>query len=134
MSTVDPEKAYRNGRIVLGDEGVLIVRVFFLYVAGVTLYWLIILLKAMSFAWLLRLSGLGVDVGGFRGGHSIPWASITSISAKTLKKKNYEVHTLIIFAGEGKKTKIHLYGSGLTLTDIKSAFAKFHKPIAEVFN
>lgn len=133
---VDPEKAYRGGRVVLGDDGVMLVRFVLICCASFFAYWLVILSRNLGQGWLLGISADGLEVYRYRKTDSIPWDAITSLEIKSWKRKNkvvvVEVYTLIICVNDGSRVKVSLYGSGLSVCDVESALTKFYKPASEL--
>ena len=132
MTHIDPGKAYSKGRIVLGDGGVLAVKLFFVCCACLALYPQFQLVKAAYLGVLLKVSDLGLDIVRIGRVDFIPWSSVAKVEISYFKPVGGPkmVSKLRIMSADGfSQAAVSLYGSGASVRSLCDVVTEFDSSV-----
>ena len=127
VSVAEPYKVYVNpfsrSRFVLGDDGVLLVRIILLMLLSPFLYHLAKLIVNLCKSWLIEFNESEILANDLRSNKSVPWECIEKIVLKVRKNKISEKSEIFSIKLTRKShvdenANFYVYGSGLKVSEL----------------
>jgi len=131
---VDPVTPYLRGQVILGETGVLIVRLFYIGLGSFLVFWIFKIYFITKKDLLLSVSQRGLKVND-EGTTIIEWENIAGFKVKTMSGwPEKEIHKIIVFpkdGHQGKIVKIDIYCSGLKIDRFKEIVNSFSSDLVD---